>query len=67
MSRDYEKKPIVIRATVEVYVYEDVDSLDAKVGRFNNCSDVEEAALNLVGGYFSDSCGLNECKVEVVK
>ena len=66
-DRDYDKEPIVLRATIEVYLYEDVNGLDRKVAHFNNGLDIEEAALNLVGGYFSDSCGLNECKVEVIK
>ena len=66
-ERDYDKEPIVLRATIEVYVYEELDNLNEVVDHFNLWGDVEEAALNLVGGFFSDSCGLNECKVEVIK
>ena len=65
-ERNYDKEPIVLRTTIEIYVYEDVNGLDRKVAHFNNRLDVQEAALNLVGGYFSDDCGLNECKVEVI-
>jgi hypothetical protein len=65
MSRDFEKDPIVLRATVEVYVYESVEQLEQQVISFNTRRDVQEAALNLVGGFFSDSCGLNVCKVEI--
>lgn len=66
-KRDYEKNPTVIRATIEVYIYDEQDSLERRVDHFNRRRDVQEAALNLVGGYFSDNCGLNECEAKIIE
>ena len=66
-ERDYEKDPIVLRATIEVYIYEPIENLKERVEHFNRRKDVMEAALLLVGQYFTDDCGLNECNVEIVE
>jgi hypothetical protein len=67
MARDYEKNPTIIRATVEVYIYDEQENLEQRVEHFNRRQDVQEAAMNLVGGYFSDSCGLNKCEAEIIE
>lgn len=63
-ERNYEKEPIVLRATIEIFVYEPLINIDQRLKSFTERSDCQEAALNFVGGFFSDSCGLNELSIE---
>lgn len=64
-ERDYDKEPIILRATIEIFVYEPLTNIDQRLKSFTERSDCQEGALNFVGGFFSDSCGLNELSIEV--
>lgn len=64
MARNYDQEPQVLKFEVEVYVYEGKD-LTRQIERFKKDLSVEEAVLNLFGGYFSDDVGLNEVSVKI--
>ncbi len=47
-ERDYENDPIVVEATIRVYVYEDVDNIKGKLKAAADLLSNQETALELV-------------------
>ena len=60
-KRDYEKDPIIVEATIRVYIYESVDNLEGRLERATERLSNQEKAMEFItDAVGSDSAGLDE-------
>lgn len=64
-ERDYDRNPLVVELTVQVYVYGPIQNQQQLINHLQNNEDVQEQLLMLVGDNVDEMCGLDDVKLTI--